>query len=341
MATKEVSTWDGLVTALNGFATGDVIKLTADIDLNREYPAGVSSCSFEQSGYEGTSVTIDGDGHKILNLRTNLSSPQNIFVKTNGGSYLTVTFKDLDFVNLILSGAHLISINGHNDDAVVLNNVRFVGKRSGASYLINRNRNVTINSCYFNVPWQGSGSSSRQYISLIPTSSNATSTVANYCRFHEHYTGWTMPNGWNYNDDANSVFFSFSFMKINGCYIDGDGVCTKETVSGMNNANMLKFITKANAAAYTPSAQNVFDGTVTLMNGIDDGGIQVGNLSGVMKKAVEVPSGATAISAYANISDADVIATGKPFPIKATESQMKDASWLSSQGFDIVVPASQ
>ena len=340
MATKEASSWDEIVTALNRFATGDIVKLTKDIDLNEEYPAGVSSCSFEQSGYEGTSVTIDGDGHKILNLRTNLSSPQNIFVKTNGGSNLTVTFKDLDFVNLILSGAHLVSINGHNDDAVVLNNVRFVGKRSGASYLINRNRNVTINSCDFNVPWQGSGSSARQYISLIPTSSSATSAVANYCRFHEHYTGWTMPNGWNYSDDANSVFFSFSFMKINGCYIDGDSVCTKETISGSNNANILKFITKANAANYTPSAQNVFDGSVTLMNGIDNGAIEIGNLSGVMKKDIQVPSGSTAISTYSNVQDSDVVATNKPFPIKATASQMQDASWLSTNGFDIIVPIS-
>ncbi len=337
MATKEVSTWDGLVEALNGFATGDIIKLTADIDLNREYPTGVTSCSFEQTGYEGTSVTIDGNGHQIKNLRTNMTTPADIFVKTNGDSSLTVTFKDLDFVNLILSEAHFISINGTNDDAIVLNNVRFVGKRSGASYLINRNRNVTLESCYFDIPWQGSGSSSRQYISLIPTSSSATSTTANYCWFHEHYTGWTMPAGWTYNDDANSVFFSFSFVKLNGCYIDGDGVCTKETISGMNIDNVLKFITKANAAAYTPSSQNVFDGTVTIMNGIDNGAIKIGNLSGVMKKDVQVPSGSTDISSYSNVADSDVVATNKPFPIKATESQMKDASWLSSQGFDIVV----
>lgn len=340
MATKEVSTWDGLVTAINGFADGDIIKLTADIDLNREYPAGVASCNITQSSSGSYALTIDGDGHTIKNLSTNGAVPQSIFLKNSETFSVTLTFQNIDFVNLILSGAPLVNVSGSNDDAIVCNNCRFVGKRT-AAYLISRNQNVLFNSCYFDVPWQGSGSSSRQYISLIPTSSSATSTTANYCWFHEHYTGWTMPNGWNYNDDANSVFFSFSFIKINGCYIDGDGVCTKETVSGMNNANMLKFITKANAAAYTPSAQNVFDGTVTLMNGIDNGGIQVGNLSGVMKKAVEVPSGATAISTYANISDADVIATGKPFPIKATESQMKDASWLSSQGFDIIVPASQ
>ena len=63
MATKEVSTWDGLVTALNGFATGDVIKLTADIDLNREYPTGVSSCNITQSSAGSYALTIDGDGH--------------------------------------------------------------------------------------------------------------------------------------------------------------------------------------------------------------------------------------------------------------------------------------
>lgn len=336
MATKEVSSWDEIAEALNGFATGDIIKLTADIDLNSEYPSGVSSCSFEQSGYEGASVTIDGNGHKILNLRTNISSPQNIFVKTNGGQPLTVTFKDLDFVNLILSEASLISINGTNDDAVILNNVRFVGKRSGASYLINRNRNVTLNSCYFDIPWQGSGSSSRQYISLIPTSSSATSTTANYCWFHEHYTGWTMPDGWNYNDDANSVFFSFSFMKLNGCYIDGDGVASTETVSGSKIDDVVKFITKANAAAYTPSAQNVFDGRIVINNGVSSTSVKIGNFSGVIKKDI-VDENGNAYTTYSDVSDSDVVATNKPFPIKATESQMKDASWLSNQGFDIIV----
>ena len=340
MATKEVSTWDGLVTALNGFATGDVIKLTADIDLNREYPTGVDSCSFEQSGSEGSSVTIDGNGHKIKNLRTKISSPSNIFVKSGTSSALSVTFKDTDFVNLILSGAALISVSGHNDDTMTFKNCRFVGKRTGASYLIAQNKNVTLESCYFNVPWQGSGLSTRQYISLIPRSSSVTSTVVNYCWFHEHYTGWIMPDGWNYNDDVNSVFFSFSFMKINGCYIDGDGVCTKETINGSDGANMLKFITKANAAGYTPSAQNVFDGTITIMNGIDNGRIEIGNLSGVMKKDIQVPSGSTAISTYSNVQDGDVVATNKPFPIKATASQMQDASWLSNQGFDIIIPIS-
>lgn len=347
MAIKEVSTWAGLVTALNRFETGDIIKLTADINLNTEYPQGVDSCAFDQSGYEGTTVTIDGDGHAIINLRTRLSSPVSIFTKTGTGSYLTVTFKNIDFVNLILTGASLVSMT--SQDTMIFQNCRFVGSRSGASYLINNNTNVTLTICYIDMPWMGSGQTDLSYTSLIPKSTSNVSAVANYCWFREKYTGWTYSDGHVYSPDSTDInkqvpSFSFSMFKINGCYIDGsmtipDGCDIVN--SGTRYVYYAGLLSKVVNNSYTPSSQNVFDCDLTAVvastsapSPSDD--IRTCGWSGVIKKNAHKPNG-NVISTYSFPSGSSM--GGSTTPIFATPAQMKDAQALYDLGFDIVVPS--
>ena len=327
MAIKEVSTWAGLVTALNGFSTGDIIKLTADINLNTEYPQGVDSCAFDQSGYEGSAVTIDGDGHAIINLRTRLSSPVSIFTKTGTGNYLTVNFKNIDFVNLILAGASLVSLT--SNDTMIFQNCRFVGSRSGAAYLINNNTNVTLTTCYIDMPWAGAGQTNLSYTSLIPKAlSAATTSVANYCWFREKYTGWTYASAYQYN--TNDRFFSFSFFKINGCYIDGSMTIPK-TDQQIITA-MLYFLSSYNTNAYTASAQNVFDVDITAPVNVTN--VFYNNLTGLCKMSIKDSSGN-----YIAKSNYTPWGNSHAYPILATPDQMKDAQALSDLGFDIVVPS--
>lgn len=346
MAIKEVSTWAGLVTALNGFSTGDIIKLTADINLNTEYPQGVDSCAFDQSGYEGSAVTIDGDGHAIINLRTRLSSPVSIFTKTGTGNYLTVNFKNIDFVNLILTGASLVSLT--SNDTMIFQNCRFVGSRSGAAYLINNNTNVTLTTCYIDMPWAGAGQTNLSYTSLIPKSTSNVTAVANYCWFREKYTGWIYNTAiGTYNPNASSAndiipSFSFSMFKLNGCYIDGSMTIPAGydvISSGRKYVYYCELISRAVNNAYTPSAQNVFDCDLIADIGstsLNENTIRTCGWSGVIKKNAHTVGGAE-ITSYTFPSGSGM--GGSIAPIYATPAQMKDAQALSDLGFDIVVPS--
>lgn len=346
MATKEVSTWDGLVAAISSFANGDIIKLTADIDLNREYPMGVASCNITQSNAGTYTLTIDGNGHTIRNLSTSIADPHSIFIKNSDAFTLELIVQNIDFVNLMLSGASLIYVQGSDGDSIACNDCRFVGSRNGSSYLMYKNRNVVLNRCYFNIPWQGLSSSARQYISLIPPQIAATTTYANYCWFHEHYTGWNMPEYWDWDStysDANSVFFTFSFMKISGCYIDGDAVATRVGISSTPTDATIKFITTSNANSYTAASQNVVDCSVNFINLTPNyTSVRIGNLGGIYKEDVlfggQQP---TSSVTYSNGTQYNGCSTTAPFPIKATPEQMKDATWLSTNGFAIIVPPSQ
>ena len=95
MATYEVSTWAQLRSAITSVASGDTIKLIADIDCNDEIPEGVASTIL----LSVFTLTIDGgyveDGvtkrHEIRNLRTSASSPASIF-KIQASSDGTYTY---------------------------------------------------------------------------------------------------------------------------------------------------------------------------------------------------------------------------------------------------------
>ena len=71
------------------------------------------------------------------------------------------------------------------------------------------------------MPWKGAGQTDLSYTSLLPKDDeNATSAVANYCRFKESYGGWTYEaNG--YDSSPALRVFSFSYFKCSGCRIEG------------------------------------------------------------------------------------------------------------------------
>lgn len=339
MAVKEVSTWDGIITALFNFDTGDIIRLTADINLNNEYPLGVNSTDLIAGGYEGSSVTIDGNGYAIRNLRTKVGSPANIFYKT-GGNPLTITFVNIDFVNIILAGASLVQMTS-SGDTLKFQNCRFVGSRSGTAYLININANVNLNltSCFINVPWQGAGQTSLGYTSLIPKNdSAATSAVANYCWFREKYTGWTYAASYRY--DTTTRFYSFSYFKLNGCYIDGSMSIPNLLTYNDSYAYYSPFFSRY-IANYTASAQNVFDVNLTCLNTVTDGSsvssqVHYSSFSGVVKKNAYAPNGVEC--SFSGYSKSDFDGGTYVNPILATPEQMRDAEWLSNEGFDIIIP---
>ena len=106
---------------------------------------------------------------------------------------------------------------------IVLENCRFVGYRTGNSYLINQYNNITCTSCYFDMPWYGAGSSVYDYTSLVYRGTPTTDIpIANYCWFHESYCGWTLTGGSSTTSPAIGYPTTQCCMfAMNGCYIDG------------------------------------------------------------------------------------------------------------------------
>jgi len=322
MAVVECSTWAQLKTALQ--ASNDV-KLMADIDMNEVAPNG----DYITLSY-GESLTLDGNHHKIRNLRTTVDSPRPIFACQFGGVNRRLIIKDLDFQNLILAGASLVGSNtgySYPPSTTQINSCRFVGSRSGAAYLLAYNTGITANNCYFDLPWTGAGQSNLAYTSLISkNTSSATTAVANYCRFKEKYTGWIYPSEVEYN--TSDKYFSFSFFKINGCRIEGSFTLPNADIQ---NASLLHLLSTYNLNAYTPSAQNVFDVELSLLSN-DREKMFVVTKATLIKKSAKLPNGTvlTADSAYETWAG--------DTPILATAEEMTDAAVLSAKGFDIVVP---
>lgn len=322
MATVEVSTWAELKTALQAQNNA---KLMADIDMNEVAPNG----DYIILSY-GESITLDGNHHKIRNLRTTVNNPRPIFACQYGGTGRTLIIKDLDFQNLILAGASLVGANiGHSyvPSTTQINGCRFVGSRGGTAYLLTYNTGITVNNCYFDLPWVGNGQSNLAYTSLIPkNTSAATTAVANYCRFKEKYTGWIYPSEVYFG--TSDKYFSFSFFKINGCRIEGSFTLPN---ADRQNASLLHLLSTFNMDAYTPSAQNVFDVELSLLSN-DRVKMFIASKATLIKKSATLPNGTvlTADSAYERYSG--------DTPILATAEEMTDAAALSAKGFDIVVP---
>ena len=152
MAVVEVGTWADLVTQLA--VSNNTVKLANDIDCNDEIPMGVASSVTVASDF-------DGQGHTIRNLRSHLTSPVTIF-KTSGPSEGTRTFRNIDFVNLILdkgNGADIVLIQSNFfSSRLNITNCRFVGRRN--TYLMDvlsggYTPSCYITSCYFHVPNYG------------------------------------------------------------------------------------------------------------------------------------------------------------------------------------------
>lgn len=346
MATYEVNTWAAAMTKLveagQGTWEDTVIKLTDDIDLNDEAPEG-SATSVTKNGNTGV-LTIDGtatgkERYEVRNLRNVVGSSSAII--TIGGSVgnaHTLKFKNIDFVNLLISGAAFLAKGGSNTGLVVIfENCRFVGTRSGANcYLYNSYANVTLTSCFVNLPWQGLGQTDLSCTSLIPkvtSSSGTSSAVANYCWFREHYTGWQIKD-MSSEDSADAYVWSCSFFRCSGCYIDGDMKVGAYNRTNYTNCGIGEILWRKNEASYTPSAMNVFDAS------IDCGSynsVKYGWWYGLYVQRAHKSNGTAVTISLANDAGPSLPSAARR-PLLATVEQSKDAQWLYENGFDIVIP---
>lgn len=358
MATVTASSWSGIVSANNSFGsdTTNTIKLTQDIDLNNEYPSGVATLELKHyTGYYGTSRTwvldgkdaTTGQNHAIRNLRTSISNPSAIFKqKDDTLSSITVIFRNVDFVNCIVSGGDffLNEYSSHKEYiTLVVENCRFVGYRTGNAYLFNQPLNITCTSCYFDMPWYGAGSSSYDYCALIPNNSNPNSSnlaKANYCWFHESYGGWTIANmeeGQHSNCSPGSSIATTQCARfgMSGCYIDG----SMKRPFSWNYSSGWK-IGYTYCQVYYSSLASYFDSSTPNVIDVDWYVDQVSassvslrvyalNLSGVQKMSMNAPN-------FSGVDYYRSTATNKPNIILATPANMKNVTWLRSQGFPIL-----
>ena len=376
MATVEVSTWAELVSAVTTAAdssawSSTTVKLTADIDLNDTDPSGVCCQVLFASDaikYVTGALTIDGGytdsvtgeekRHVIKNARTDITNPRPIFYLTDNLVYERwgkhIKFKNLDFQNLILAGQPFVWIRTDNIQVEIasrtpwqvdLDNCRFVGSRT-AAYLFFSNAYLNCNRCYFDMPFMAAGGTDLAGTSLIPKDdSNATSAVATYCRFKETYGDWVYDSN-GYGSSPTLRVFSFSYFKCSGCRMEGSMTIPVWQCSGYPDYNGWGFFcafTSRPNASYTPATQNVFDVSLTcddshLVQGYFNKKVTYSGFSYLVKGDAKTKIGDEACE-YVTTGASAIDGATYPYPVVATPAQMKDPSYLNSQGFDIVVPA--
>lgn len=326
MATHEVSTWAELRSAISSAASGDTIKLIADIDCNNEIPEGVSSTITILN----KNLTIDGGyvednvtkRHEIRNLRTSASSLVSIFkLQVSADGTYTNTIKNIDFVNLIL-------------DAPLF--------ETAAEYTM-----VYLQKSFFNIPYYGStqqnialseyyGSSGgvSRYLYFYITNcrftgkrttkilryntmatSNRFFVYADYCYIKTKYTGTYTPSY-----DTGKVYSELYNMSLNGCRIEGD------IIGNAGDVTYINFNLLGSAPSRTISMQNVYDVDFYISSAVSDKAIEFVANKGLIKKPVKVWNGTTT---YTNYNEK----TGLIF---ATESEMQDIDWLIQHNFDVV-----
>jgi hypothetical protein len=299
---------------------------------------------------EDSYAPVEAENYNIRNLR-NLPTVITSIIYTNS---CNLTLQNLDFQNLVLAGASFIGI-ATSATGLYVNDCRFVGRRSGESYLFNVDHSdiLRVISCYFNIPWMGMNVPKSQlaYTSLAPkwarTDTNTCSWSATYCHFVEHYTGWEIDTTSTTRDTVQSLSFSCECFQLNACKITGDmtlaGSVSKQSTRYTQSLNFV-IMPKSVISSYTPSMMSVFD--VRLHSVLDElsGGENVykvycGNFYGIIHKQLTTVSGASISNTaeWANLSGSEVD-TSKTFGKYVRTSQMIDSQSLLNAGFDIILP---
>ena len=330
MATHEVSTWAEVVSAISSAASGDTIKLIADIDCNNEIPEGVSSTITIlnknltiDGGYVEDSVT---KRHEIRNLRTSASLPVSIFkIQASYDGTYTNTIKNIDFINLILDAPLFETAVQYTEVYLQKSffNVPYYGSTQqnialgefyGASGGVGQKLYFYITNCRF---------TGKRTTKIIRYNVLATTIrfyiYADYCYIKTKYTGTYNPSY-----DAGKVYSELYNMSLNGCRIEGDIIGNAGDVTDIN------FHLTGSQPSRTISTQNVYDVDFYIRSAVSDRAIDFTANKGLIKKPVKVWNGTTT---YTNYNEK----TGRIF---ATESEMQDTDWLIQHGFDIV-PSNQ
>lgn len=345
MATYEVSTWAELVEKLSATALESrTIKLTADIDCNDAIPTGVGSTIpiYNSGDYP---VVVDGSytengvvkNHVIRNLRTNITSPVGIFGiycysgQSSGNRNTNVTFKNINFINLILDGANFIkevvsSLISNNK--LTFNKCSFVGRRN--RFLVpgmdpggSSGNALTFTSCFFNIPYKPTGTDN----TYVPLNgewkySGSQFAYANYCRFRESYNGWTIGSFMPGIDIKPHC--STHNLKLNGCYIDG-------TIVG-NNAG----IGITEQYTYNSTIQNVVDADLRSKDGSSSSAVSIYAPKGIYKTAADGTT--NVVKRYGDDTVNCPISNGNTNAIPEIPDNMTNPAQLAADGFDIVVP---
>ena len=222
MIEKEVGTWAELVSAYTNdgvsYTDSVTIKLMRDINCNDEIPEGVETTLNPRFNSNSHILILDGSyevngevrNHVIRNLRTHIISPVDIFRGTTGGT----TFKNIDFINLILDRALLQIAQNTNAKACAFNHCRFVGRRTYNLWDTTWSKTVggfKLYSCFFNVPYI----KTPYVVADIPLERNNLTgsnlkylSYAYFCRFVE-------------SDDTLTGITSCSNLKLSGCRVQG------------------------------------------------------------------------------------------------------------------------
>ena len=312
MIEKEAYSWQDIVDAFDDNSDNITIKLMRDIDCNDEIPQGVeSTLIFSGSSY---TYTIDGAyevngevrNRVIRNLRTHVITPVNIFRAAVAGA----TFKNIDFINLVLDRALVQIAQNVNARAVSFNCCRFVGRRTynlwdtiGSSKTL---AGFKLYSCFFNIPYI----KTPYVVADIPLErNNATGSnlkyysYAYFCRFVE-------------SDDTLTGITSCSNLKLSGCRVQG-----KLTSSSP--------ITITSQYDYDSVIQNVVD--LTLKTTEEQGTTVVVNApKGVWKDAI-YSTDSTILTPYQYTNT-------NPLAIPESPADMIDVTDLYSDGFDVQQP---
>ncbi len=326
-----VSSWAEIVAAISG-ATGDItLNLTKNINLVAEvdYVYGVQPISIP----DGCDLTINGNGYQIINLSNDINTSGGIF-KTNANTASSVELNSVDFVNLVLNNAALVQSQNASDELEVIN-CGFEGKRNGTSYLFDVPA-AHFTGCFFNIPWIGTGQQPNKYTSLVTnpsSSSDSTNYTAEYCWFREHYTNWDSSVGWSctyVNQNDRSTLWSFYFIKLNGCYIDGDMTMGNDTHTDHTSCFPIDVVHHANRTVYTPTKMSVFDVTITVVG--NGSTVERGSFFGLyINKAYKNHTLLTTWKIAYSTNDY----SSYPLPIIASEEQASDSVWLDEHGFAI------
>lgn len=141
-----VGTWDELVTACSSY--GVYVRLGADIDMNDEYPEGITS------GCDLNCCELDGDGHRIKNI----SAKNKAYIFH--ASYSTISIKNIDFANTLLtldaSNPGISFFIDAQNRTVNFYLCTFSGRWVGTGYTTYISRGVvTFTRCAFNIEMQG------------------------------------------------------------------------------------------------------------------------------------------------------------------------------------------
>lgn len=343
MAIYEVSTWAELIARMADTTRETrTIKLTADIDCNDAVPFGPTS-TIDIIGSIECYCTIDGSytengvtkNHVIRNLRTNVTSPVDIFNFRAHNPYsgtsdlfkIGVTIQNIDFVNTVLNNASMFRLtryeyaSGDSGNTVKFKNCSFVGRRN--RYLIgtiNTNANsLTFESCFFNIPYKPSDTSN----TYVPLNADwGGYAYANYCRFRESYNGWTVGTyepGMSTNPQTSTYN-----LKLNGCYIDG-------TIVGYSSN-----ICITNQYTYYAPVQNVVDADLRAYNNSGSDTVSIFAPKGIYKTAA---NGTTPIVKKYNDDTVNCsISNQNESAIPEIPSKMTNPAQLAADGFDIIIP---